>query len=246
VALGQTAAIVLAAGAGTRMASEGNKVSLEIDGRPMLDWSLRVLHEAAAVDRIILVAARSDLDLWRKAAARFPKLKAVVEGGTTRHASEFLGLAVLATDIEAGVVDLVLVHDAVRPFASGELVQRLITRARESGAAIPGVQVGSGLVTAADGEVTGYPPGLWAVQTPQAFKARLVLDAHRRAQTDRFTGTDTASVVERAGFAVDVIEGSYDNIKVTTPDDLVRARAIAEHLALGGSTTLLTADTFGA
>src|SRR5207237_5879770 len=76
VALGQTAAIVLAAGAGTRMASEGNKVSLEIDGRPMLDWSLRVLHEAAAVDRIILVAARSDLDLWRKAAARFPKLKA--------------------------------------------------------------------------------------------------------------------------------------------------------------------------
>src|SRR5207302_8808165 len=118
----------------------------------------------AALDRSIRVAARPGLDLWRKAAARFPKLKAVVEGGTARRASECLGLAVLATDIEAGVVDLVLVHDAVRPFASGELVQRLITRARQSGAAIRGVQGGSGLVTAADGEVTGYPPGLWAVQ----------------------------------------------------------------------------------
>jgi 2-C-methyl-D-erythritol 4-phosphate cytidylyltransferase len=228
------------------MAREVNKVFLEIGGLPMLDWSLRVFDQAPSVDRVILVAARSDLDLCRKAAARFTKLNAVVEGGNTRHESEFRGLLALATDIEAGAIDLVLVHDAVRPFASSELVQRLVTRARETRAVIPGVLVGSGLVTAADGEVSGYPSGLYAVQTPQAFDASQLLEAHRRAQTDRFTGTDTASVVERTSVAVEVIDGSYDNIKVTTPDDLVRAQAIAERLALGGSNTLLTADTFGA
>jgi 2-C-methyl-D-erythritol 4-phosphate cytidylyltransferase len=228
------------------MAGDGNKVFLEIDGVPMLDWSLRAFDQAPSVDRVTLVAARSDLDVSRKACARFSKPSPVIEGGATRHESEFLGLVSLAADIEAGEIDLVLVHDAVRPFASAELVERLVANARRAGAVIPGVPVASGLVTAADGQVTGYPSSLYAVQTPQAFEARLVLDAHRRAQRERFEGTDTASVVERAGVAVEVIDGSFDNIKVTTPDDLVRARAIAEHLALGGSTTLLTADTFGA
>ena len=242
----QVAAIVLAAGAGTRMAGEGNKVFLEINGVPILHWSLRVFEEAPSVDRVILVAARPDLDACRKAPAQFSKVSAVVEGGAVRHESEFRGLIALATDIEAGAIDVVLVHDAVRPFARVDLVERLVATAREAGAVIPGVPVGSGIVTAADGQVTGYPADLWAIQTPQAFGARVVLDAHRRAQAGGFTGTDTASVVERSGTAVEVIEGSYDNIKVTTPDDLVRAEAIAEHLARGGSRTLLTADTFGA
>ena len=246
MAAGQVAAIVLAAGAGTRMAGGGNKVFLEINGVPMLDWSLRVFDEAPSVDRVVLVAARSDLDACRKAAARFSKLSAVGEGGATRHESEFRGLMAIATDIEAGAIEVVLVHDAVRPFASVELVERLVARVKQAGAVIPGVPVGSGIVTATEGQVTGCPSDLWAIQTPQGFGARLVLDAHRRAQKDGFGGTDTASVVERAGIPVHVIEGSYDNIKVTTPDDLVRAEAIAEHLARGGSRTLLTADTFGA
>ncbi len=246
MAAGQVAAIVLAAGAGTRMADEGNKVFLEIDGVTVLDWSLRVFNESPSVERVILVAARPDLEACRRAAAQFSKVSAVVEGGATRHESEFCGLMSLVTDIEAGAISVVLVHDAVRPFASVDLVERLVAKAKEAGAVIPGVPAGSGIVTAADGQVTGYPADLWAIQTPQAFNAKLVLDAHWRAQKDGFTGTDTASVVERAGTPVEVIEGSYDNIKVTTPDDLVRAEAIAEHLALGGSGTLLTADTFGA
>ena len=228
------------------MAGEGNKVFLEINHQPILHWSLRVFHEAPSVDRVILVAARADMDACRQATGQFSKVSALVEGGATRHESEFRGLMFLAAEIDAGAIDVVLVHDAVRPFASADLVERLVAKAKEAGAVIPGVPVGSGVVIAVEGQVTGYPSDLWAVQTPQAFGAKLVLDAHRRAQSGGFTGTDTASVVERFGGSVEVIEGTYDNIKVTTPDDLVRAEAIAEHLARGGSGTLLSADTFGA
>lgn len=246
MAAGQVAAIVLAAGAGIRMAGEGNKIFLRIDGVPILHWSLRTFDQAPSVDRVIVVAAGPDLDACRQASAQLTKVGAVVEGGALRHESEFRGLMLLAAEIEAGAIGVVLVHDAVRPFASIDLVERLVAKAKESGAVIPGVPVGSGVVIATERQVIGFPSDLWAIQTPQAFGARLVLDAHRRAQKDGFSGTDTASVVERAGLPVDVIEGSYDNIKVTTPDDLVRAEAIAERLARGNSDSLLTADTFGA
>ncbi len=246
MAAGHVAAVVLAAGAGTRMQREKNKVFLKINGVPILRWSLRLFDEAPSVDRVILVAARADLDACRSAIAQFGKVSAVVEGGAVRHESEVRGLMALATDIDAGSVEIVLVHDAVRPFASVDLVERLVTKAKEVGAVVPGVPVGSGVVTSADGQVTGYPSSLYAVQTPQAFRATLVLDAHRRAQTDGFIGTDTASVVERLAVAVEVLEGSYDNIKVTTPDDLVRGEAIAEHITRGAPGSLLTVETFGA
>ncbi|TMB94433.1 MAG: 2-C-methyl-D-erythritol 4-phosphate cytidylyltransferase, partial [Chloroflexi bacterium] len=161
---------------------------------------------------------------------RFQKLRAVVAGGDMRHRSEFAGLRALAARIDAGEIDTVLVHDAVRPFASHRLVERLLAASGQTVGTIPGLPVTPGTVRVEDGWIAGYPRNLWAVQTPQVFQATWLLEAHNRAARQGFVGTDTASVVEWAGGDVLVIEGEATNIKITTPDDLVRAKEIAAGL----------------
>jgi 2-C-methyl-D-erythritol 4-phosphate cytidylyltransferase len=151
----------------------------------------------------------------------------VVAGGDQRHRSEFAGLRSLAGRIHAGEVDTVLVHDAVRPFASAALVERLIAGVANTVGCIPGLPVGRATALVADGWIAGYPPNLWTVQTPQAFQATWLLEAHNRAARRGFIGTDTASVVEWAGGDVSVLEGEPDNIKITTPEDLAHAERIA-------------------
>jgi 2-C-methyl-D-erythritol 4-phosphate cytidylyltransferase len=150
----------------------------------------------------------------------------VVAGGDVRHRSEFAGLRSLAGQIDAGEVDIVLVHDAVRPFASRALVEQLIAGVAQTIGCIPGLPVGRGTALVSDGWVAGYPRNLWTVQTPQVFQATWLLEAHNKAARQGFIGTDTASVVEWAGGDVSVIEGEPDNIKITTPEDLARAERI--------------------
>jgi 2-C-methyl-D-erythritol 4-phosphate cytidylyltransferase len=154
-----------------------------------------------------------------------------VPGGDARHRSEFAGIQALAGDIDAGRIGTVLVHDAVRPFASQQLVDRLLAGLGDSVGCIPGLRVASTTVLTEDGWIAGYPTNLWAVQTPQVFQATWLLEAHSRAARRGFVGTDTASVVEWAGGDVRVIEGEPNNIKITTPHDLVRAREIAAALS---------------
>ena len=136
----------------------------------------------------------------------------------------------LAARIDAGEVDTVLVHDAVRPFASRALVERLVAGVAQTIGCIPGLPVGRTTAQVADGWIAGYPRNLWTVQTPQAFQATWLLEAHNKAARQDFIGTDTASVVEWAGGDVSVIEGEPDNIKITTPGDLARAERIAASL----------------
>jgi 2-C-methyl-D-erythritol 4-phosphate cytidylyltransferase len=119
------------------------------------------------------------------------------------------------------------VHDAVRPFASHRLVERLLASSGRTVGTIPGLPVTRSTVRVADGWIADYPKNLWAVQTPQLFQATWLLEGHNRAARQGFVGTDTASVVEWAGGDVLVIEGEASNIKITTPDDLARAKEIA-------------------
>jgi 2-C-methyl-D-erythritol 4-phosphate cytidylyltransferase len=154
----------------------------------------------------------------------------VVAGGDLRHRSEFAGLRALAARIDAGEIDVVLVHDAVRPFASHRLVERLLSSNGSTVGTIPGLRVGHNTVRVDDGWIADYPRNLWAVQTPQVFQATWLLEAHNRAARQGFVGTDTASVVEWAGGDVLVIEGEASNIKITTPGDLERAKLIAAQL----------------
>ena len=223
----KAAAVIVAGGEGMRMGAPVNKVFIEVDGRSMLERSLQLFESSPLVDQVVLVARPADLSRCEPLRARFAKLSRVVPGGDQRHRSEFAGLRALAARIDAGEIDTVLVHDAVRPFASRALVDRLLGGVAQAIGCIPGLPLGRTAALATDGWITAYPRNLWAVQTPQAFQATLLLEAHNKAARQGFIGTDTASVVEWAGAEVAVIEGEPDNIKITTPEDLARAERIA-------------------
>jgi 2-C-methyl-D-erythritol 4-phosphate cytidylyltransferase len=226
----RAAAIVVAGGEGARMQAPVNKVFLELDGRSILDRSLELFESSRLVDEVVMVARAADLYRCEALRERFRKLSTVVPGGDLRHRSEFAGLRALAARIDAGEIDIVLVHDAVRPFASPRLVERLLASTGQTVGAIPGLPVTRSTVLVAEGWIAGYPRNVWAVQTPQAFQATWLLEAHNRAARQGFIGTDTASVVEWAGGDVCVIQGEPDNIKITTPGDLARAERIAATL----------------
>jgi 2-C-methyl-D-erythritol 4-phosphate cytidylyltransferase len=221
------AAVIVAGGAGTRMGARLNKVFIAIDGRSILERSLDLFQSSPLVDEIVLVARPADLSQCEPLRARFAKLGMVVPGGDIRHRSEFAGIRALAARIDAGQVDTVLVHDAVRPFVSAALVERLVAGLGQAVGCVPGLSAGRTTALVADGWIAGYPLSLWTVQTPQAFQATWLLEAHNKAARQGFIGTDTASVVEWAGGDVSVIEGEADNIKITTPEDLDRAGRIA-------------------
>jgi len=221
------AAVIVAGGEGARMQSGRNKVFVEIEGRSILERSLSLFESTSQVSEVVVVARAREITTCEALKKEFRKLSRIVPGGDVRHRSEFAGIQALASDIDAGRIDTVLVHDAVRPFASRQLVERLLAGLGESVGCIPGLRVASTTVLIEDGWIVGYPSNLWAVQTPQVFQATWLLEAHNRAARRGFVGTDTASVVEWAGGDVLVIEGEPNNIKITTPDDLVRAREIA-------------------
>jgi len=226
----KAAAIIVAGGEGVRMRAPINKVFLDLEGRPILERSLDLFEASALVDEAVVVARAADLRQCEALRERFQKLRAVVAGGDMRHRSEFAGLRALAARIDAGEIDTVLVHDAVRPFASHRLVERLLAASGQTVGTIPGLPVAPGTVRVEDGWIASYPRNLWAVQTPQVFQATWLLEAHNRAAREGFVGTDTASVVEWAGGDVLVVEGEPNNIKITTPNDLVRAKEIAAGL----------------
>ena len=227
------AAIIVAGGLGTRMGARINKIFMEVAGRPILEHSLDLFESDPRVHQVVLVARQGDLSRCEPLRARFSKLNWVVVGGDVRHRSEFAGLRALAAQIDAAEVDTVLVHDAVRPFATHALVDRLLAGVAQTIGCIPGLPVGRATALVADGWIAGYPPNLWTVQTPQAFQATWLLEAHNKAARQGFMGTDTASVVEWAGGDVSVIEGEVDNIKITTPEDLALAAAIASRRGSG-------------
>ena len=223
----RAAAIIVAAGAGTRMRADVNKVFLEIGGRSLLAWSLALFQDVSSVVDMVVVSRTGDVEKTRELGHRYGKLSAVVPGGDVRHRSEFAGIKALAASIDAGRIEAVLVHDAVRPFASPQLVERLLAGVTAGVGCIPGYALPHTVVEEADGWVSGYPSNLWAVQTPQAFQATWLLEAHNKAARQGFVGTDTASVIEWAGGDVRVIEGEADNMKITSPDDLARAEPLA-------------------
>lgn len=217
---GGVAALVLAAGVGARMGAGRNKVLLPLRGRTILERSLDVFLSHPAVDRVLLVGDRAELG----------EPVPVVAGGTSRHTSERNGLLALAGAVDGGEVGVVLVHDAARPFVTAAEIDRLLAEVRASGAAILAARVDeSTLAFRGDDGRWRRPEGpLWAAQTPQGFDASLALRAHRQAEADGFEGTDTASVVERLGHPVRLVEGSAANIKITTPADLVLAESILD------------------
>ncbi|MDF2036782.1 2-C-methyl-D-erythritol 4-phosphate cytidylyltransferase [Cytobacillus oceanisediminis] len=216
--------ILPAAGQGKRMGAGKNKLLLEIGNVPVFIHTLRVFESDPECTGIFLAINPQDEEemcvLLKK--HHITKVAAMVEGGKERQHSVYN-----AAKASSGE-DVVLVHDAARPFITRELLQPLVKAAMEKGAAVLAVPL-KDTVKKADGNLiteTLERSCLWAVQTPQAFRISSLLDAHRKAEEDGFLGTDDASLVERLGKEVMIVEGSYDNIKLTTPEDIYFAEAI--------------------
>lgn len=229
------AVVVLAAGSGTRVGAGTNKVLLPLAGRPLLAWSVLA---ALAVDDVasVVVVGRPE-DRGALTAAISPLLGdrevILVDGGTTRHASEDAALTVLAPSIEAGEVDVVAIHDGARPLAQPELFALAIATARLHGAAVPTVAL-PGL---ADRDAAAVlPPGeVVGVQTPQAFRAGPLLAAYRAAADDGFDGTDTAACLARyTDLPLRAVTGGATNLKVTYAEDLATAATLLADLGHPG------------
>jgi 2-C-methyl-D-erythritol 4-phosphate cytidylyltransferase len=220
----QTWAVVVAAGSGTRLGADRPKAFVKLCGRMLLAHSVELLDAHPAVDGIVLVVPEG----WEEPATLLAddlvasKVSAAVAGGATRAASVAAGLAAVPPG-----ADLILVHDAARPFASPELVSRVLEALGEADGAVPGVPLTDTVKRVAGGRVaeTLDRSQLVAVQTPQGFHAHVLRSAFDRAGDAAGEATDCAGLVERAGGSVAVVEGERGNVKITSADDLAAAEA---------------------
>lgn len=223
------AAIVAAAGLGTRMGNAIAKPYLLLAGKPILAHTLGVFEKIPEVREVTLVVHPEELDYCQDKVISpygFKKVLRLVPGGKERQDSVYNALKALKNEDD---LEIVLVHDGVRPFVSPEQVGRVIQAARSHGAAVLGLPVQDTLKTVtAEGHIrqTLERKDVWQIQTPQAFQAALLRRAFVEAYSRNFYGTDESSLVEQLHQPVVVVPGSALNLKITTPDDLALAEAI--------------------
>ena len=214
--------IVLAGGRGTRMGAATNKLLLDLAGAPILVRTLERLRSFDGIDEIILVYHREDIDMLRQwnVQERF-QLRKLVEGGETRSLSAYAGLAVVDSKAK-----WVAVHDGARPLLQREDWMRLLAASAKTKAAVLAVPV-KDTIKQADSmnhvQATLERERLWSVQTPQLFQRDLLDKAYRNGLVSGQQFTDDASLVEALQETVTLVQGSYSNLKITTPEDLVLA-----------------------
>jgi 2-C-methyl-D-erythritol 4-phosphate cytidylyltransferase len=220
--MADVAVLVPAGGIGARLGSRIPKQFLALGREPILAATLRHFRRHPRVAAVVVAAPAVHVKHARRALrSRGGAEITVVAGGSTRQESVWLALQAAPPSAR-----LLLVHDAVRPFLSRALIDALLAAADAEGAAICALPIAETVKRVRDGVVEGTVEreGLWAVQTPQAFRAEVLREAHDKARRDGFVGTDEAMLVERLGHRVRVVAGLPENIKITTPDDLRRAR----------------------
>ncbi len=219
-------AIVPAAGSGSRMAGLLPKQFLRVRGVPLLARTLLALRAVGEIQTLIVVVPAGQEDRYRgEILAPFGlTVDGVVPGGDDRQASVFAGL-----QAAPAATDLVLVHDGARPFVTPEIIRQAIAAAADVGGAVVALPV-TDTIKRADGELrvrdTPRRDELWAAQTPQVFRAGLFREAHARALAEGFRGTDDSALVERLGGAIRLVQGSRDNLKITTPADVMLAELL--------------------
>ena len=216
-------AIIPAAGVGVRMGGATPKQFLSLDGLPVFVHTLRKFVLSDRVDEICLALRSEDIERARRDIERehFSKPVRLVAGGASRQETVALALAEASPDVE-----IVLVHDAVRPFVEIDMIQRVVDAARKEGAVILGIPSIDTVKQVEGRSILGTIPRERVVlaQTPQAFRFDILHDAFTKAAKDGFRATDESSLVERLGYTVTVIMGSDRNIKITKPSDLPLAR----------------------
>ena len=218
----QVVAIIPCAGLGRRMGGVVPKQFLEIQGKPLLIYTLDKFERCPEIHRVVLVVPPDHIETARAMTERWgmDKVFTVVAGGDERQDSVANGLRELPEECE-----IVIVHDGVRPFVSTVKIQEVVAAAREEGAAILAVPVKDTVKRGGDGcvEETLERNSLWAVQTPQGFRIDWIRTAYKKAREDGYSGTDDAALLERCGYRVSIVEGEERNIKITSPEDLAWA-----------------------
>jgi 2-C-methyl-D-erythritol 4-phosphate cytidylyltransferase len=217
-------AVVVSAGKGLRF-MEGKKKQFHIlGGRPILVHTLEKFEACPLIHSILLVVGQEDMDYCLKEVIeqhKFQKVSQIVPGGRRRQESVKNGIDALPKD-----ADIVAIHDGVRPFITRAMIEDSIHSAVRNGAVVLAMPVKETIkVSNPDGTVlkTLDREFLWQIQTPQTFQVNIIKEAYYRATEDGFIGTDDASLVERIGQKVHILPGSYTNIKITTPEDLLLA-----------------------
>lgn len=224
------AAIVLAAGSGKRMNSQVHKQYLIIQDRPVLYYSLKEFQDSA-VDEIVLVVGKGEEEFCRREIVDkygISKVKAIVEGGKERYHSVFEGLK------QTSDADYVLIHDGARPFVNQDIIRRCMQEAQKYQACVVGMPVKDTIKIADEEGYAKQTPdrkNVWMIQTPQTFSYALIYEAYEEMlKTEDTAITDDAMVLERIkGKKSKLIEGSYRNIKITTPEDLLIANVYLQH-----------------
>ena len=212
--------VIVAAGTGSRMNMGINKQFIKLEGKEIIAYTIEKFYNNSNIEDIVVVVKEDESEFFKKEILdkyNFKNVK-IAYGGKERHDSVYNGLKLLDEKC-----DVVLIHDGARPFVSDKIIDKSIEEAKEHKAIVVGVPVKDTIkVIDNDKNIVDTPNRsvLWAVQTPQTFDYNILIDAYKDAFKNKFYGTDDAMLVERIGYKVKMLEGSYNNIKITTQEDL--------------------------
>ena len=220
-------ALIPAAGMGKRMGKDRQKQFLMFGDMPVLAHTLKVFEGVDEVTEIIVIAPKGEEGFCLDKIIekyRIHKVTKVIAGGKERQDSVYNGLKLLSDD-----TDFVIVHDGVRPFVSGDVIKQGIEFAKSFDGVVAGIPAKDTVKRVSDDmfvEATMNRAHLWLIQTPQTFKYKIINEAYNKAYINDYYGTDDSSLVERLGYKIKVIMDSYENIKITTPEDMLFAEMI--------------------
>ncbi|MFR3497452.1 MAG: 2-C-methyl-D-erythritol 4-phosphate cytidylyltransferase [Paraclostridium bifermentans] len=222
--------VIVAAGTGSRMKKDINKQFIKLKNKEIVAHTIEKFYNSENIDDIVVVIREDEEEYFNKNIKEkygFTNIK-VAHGGNERQDSVFNGIKMLKKECE-----VVLIHDGARPFVTDDIIKRSINKANEHNAIVVGVKVKDTIKVVSDnGNIIDTPNRsyLWAVQTPQVFKYDIITKAYEDAYNNNYYGTDDAMLVERIGYNVKMIEGSYNNIKITTQEDLEFGEQILKNI----------------
>lgn len=240
--MGQGTAIVLAAGSGKRMNSTVAKQYLMLKDKPVIWYALQAFEQSNIVDRIILVVGEGEIAYCQNEIVRkygFSKVVTVIEGGTERYLSVWEGIKWLADNRPSAEEEYIFIHDGARPFVNEKIISDTYAAAKEYGACVAGMPVKDTIKIADESEFAVQTPNrrtVWAVQTPQVFERNLITEAYNglienlvELKRNGVEITDDAMVVETIlKKQVKLVKASYENMKITTPEDMKVAESFLE------------------
>lgn len=224
--------VIVAGGNGTRMGSDIKKQYIKLNNKEILAHTIEAFNKCNLIDDIVVVVGENEMAFVENEICKhygYDKVRKVVAGGKERQDSVYNGLQSIAKDTA-----YVMVHDGARPFVTEAIIERGLDGAKEKGAAIMAVPVKDTIkeCTIEDGRVENTPmrQKLWSIQTPQIFKYNILINAYNYVREHTLQVTDDSMAVEAFGEKVYIVEGEYTNIKLTTPEDIVLAKALIKNI----------------